>query len=129
VLEAEGLPAAELGIVISDDGTVRCLNRDYAGQDEVTDVLSFSLREGEAFVSPPDDLLRLGEVVIAYPTARRQAAEQGRSAEMEVAHLLIHGILHLLGYDHAQPEEEQRMRAKEEALLDTLKGGSDFGKL
>lgn len=117
VLEAEGVPAVELGIVISDDETLRRLNRDYAGEDEVTDVLSFSLGEGEASPSPLDGLSRLGEVVIAYPTAQRQAAQQGHSPEREVAQLLIHGVLHLLGYDHAEPEDEQRMRAKEEALL------------
>lgn len=117
VLEAEGVGPAELGIVISDDETVRRLNRDYASEDEVTDVVSFSLREGETFPSLPDGLSRLGEVVIAYPTAQRQAAQGGRSTQQEVAHLLIHGVLHLLGYDHAQPQDEQRMRAKEEALL------------
>jgi len=119
-LEIEGLSAVEMSIVVSDDETVQRLNRDYAGQDEVTDVLSFSLREGEAFVSPSDEVLRLGEVIIAYPTAQRQAAQAGRSSQKEVAHLLIHGILHLLGYDHIEQEDEQRMRAKEEALLATL---------
>lgn len=117
VVEAEAVSRAELGVVITDDGTVRRLNRDYAGQEAITDVLSFRLNEGEPFVSPPDGMLRLGEVVIAYPRAQRQAAEQGRSVEMEVAHLLIHGVLHLLGYDHAEPAEERRMRAREEELL------------
>jgi len=117
VLEAEGLLAAELGVVVTDDETVRELNRDYAGKDEATDVLSFSLREGEEFVAAPDGVLRLGEVIIAYPTAERQAAAAGRPVAAEVAHLLVHGILHLLGYDHAEPEEERWMRAREEELL------------
>ncbi len=117
VLEVEGVAAAELGVVVTDDATVQRLNRDYAGEDAPTDVLSFPLTEGEPFVSPPDGVLRLGEVVISYPTAERQAAEAGRATEAEVAHLLIHGVLHLLGYDHAEPEEERRMRAREEALL------------
>ena len=117
VLEAEGAPVAELGVVITDDETVRALNREYAGEDEATDVLSFSLQEGEEFVSPPDGLLRLGEVIISHPTAQRQAAEGERSLEAEVAHLLIHGTLHLLGYDHAEAEEERRMRAREAELL------------
>ncbi len=121
VLEAEGAPVAELGVVITDDETVRALNREYAGEDEATDVLSFSLREGEEFVSPPDGIARLGEVVISFPTAQRQAAEGGSSLGAEVAHLLVHGTLHLLGYDHAEPEEERRMRAREEELL----GGSE----
>ena len=115
-LDAEGLPNAGLGIVITNDETMRRLNRDYGGEDAVTDVLSFSLNEGAPFVSPPDGILRLGEVIIAYPTAVRQAAEQGRPTEAEVRHLLIHGTLHLLGYDHAQPEEERRMRGREAEL-------------
>ena len=117
VLEAEAVPLAELGIFVTDEGTVRRLNRDYAGEDTATDVLSFSLQEGEGFVQPSGAVLPLGEVVISYPTAARQAAEQGRPTEAEVAHLLIHGLLHLLGYDHARPEEERTMRAKEAALL------------
>lgn len=116
-LEAEGVPAAELGVLITDDETIRSLNRQYAGEDEPTDVLSFSLREGEEFPQSPDGVLRLGEVIVSLPTARRQAAEHGRTLRREVAHLLIHGTLHLLGYDHAQPEEERRMRSREEALL------------
>lgn len=119
VLEAEGVPMAELGVLITDDETVRSLNRQYAGEDEPTDVLSFSLQEGEPFVQP-DQVLRLGEVVISYPTARRQAEEHGRSLELEIAHLLIHGALHLLSYDHAEPEGERRMKGREEALLRDL---------
>lgn len=117
VLAAEGLPAAELGVLVTDDETVRVLNHRYAGEDEPTDVLSFSLREGEEFAAPPDGVIRLGEVVISYPTAERQARQAGRPTEAEVAHLLVHGVLHLLGYDHAQPEEERRMRAREKELL------------
>ena len=119
VLAAEDVPGAELGMLITDDATVRKLNREYAGEDEATDVLSFSLREGEEFASP-DGVVRLGEVIVSYPTAERQAHEVGRSTEDEVAHLLVHGILHLLGYDHAAPEDERRMRAREEQLLDSF---------
>jgi probable rRNA maturation factor len=121
VLEVEGPAAAELGVLVTDDETIRGLNQEYAGEDASTDVLAFSLREGEEFASP-DGVQRLGEVIISYPTARRQAEDAGRAIEDEIAHLLVHGILHLLGYDHAEPEEEQRMRAREEALagLDAL---------
>ncbi len=117
VLAAEVVATAELGVVITDDETVCDLNRRYAGLDEATDVLSFSLREGEEFVAAPDSVRRLGEVVISYPTAARQATEHGRPVEAEIAHLLVHGTLHLLGYDHAEPEAERRMRAREEELL------------
>ncbi|HXG42239.1 MAG TPA: rRNA maturation RNase YbeY [Dehalococcoidia bacterium] len=120
-LAAEGVRAAEVGIVITDDEAVRELNRTYAGEDETTDVLSFSLQEGEAFPSP-DGLLRLGEVVISLPMARRQAQAAGRSLSAEVAHLLVHGILHLLGYDHALPQEEARMRERERTILARVSG-------
>lgn len=116
VLDAEGPATAEISILVTGDELLRRLNREYAGEDEATDVLSFSLREGDEFVSP-DGVLRLGEVIISYPTARRQAAEAKRPVEEEVAHLLVHGVLHLLGYDHAEPSEEKRMRAREQALL------------
>jgi len=115
-LVAEDVPSAELGILITDDATVHDLNRRYADEDKPTDVLSFSLREGEEFVSP-DDTERLGEVIISLDTAKRQAEEAGRALEAEVAHLLVHGILHLLGYDHAEPDEERAMQARERELL------------
>ena len=108
---------AELGVLVTGDEAVRRLNREYAGEDEVTDVLSFSLREGEEFAVAPEAAAGLGEVIIAYPTAERQAALADRLVLEEVSHLLIHGILHLLGYDHAASEEERLMRAKEQALL------------
>ena len=119
VLAAESVPAAELGVLITDDEAVRRLNAEYAGEDETTDVLAFSLREGEVFVSP-DGVMRLGEVIISYPTASRQAAEAGQLVDEEMAHLLVHGILHLLGYDHVEPEEERVMRGREAELLASL---------
>lgn len=115
-LEGEGVPAAELGILITSDTVIHDLNRRYADEDKATDVLSFSLREGEEFVSP-DDTERLGEVIISLDTAKRQAEEAGRALEAEVAHLLVHGILHLLGYDHAEPDEERAMQERERAIL------------
>jgi probable rRNA maturation factor len=106
-------------VLVTDDQTVRQLNLDYTGEDAPTDVLAFSLTEGEEFVSP-DGVLRLGEVIISYHTAQRQAAEAGRPVRDEVDHLLVHGILHLLGYDHAEAKEEERMRARERELLAAL---------
>ena len=120
VLEAEDAPPCELSVTVTDDETVRGLNREYAGEDAVTDVLSFSQREGEEFVGAPGSVPPLGEVVIAYPQATRQAEERGRSVEEEVARLLVHGTLHLLGYDHAEAEEERRMRAREQELLGAI---------
>jgi probable rRNA maturation factor len=116
VLSAEGVADCELGIVITDDETIRRLNREYAGEDHATDVLSFSLREGEEFVSA-DDTLRLGEVIISLPTAKRQALDAARPVDDELAHLLVHGILHILGYDHAEEAEKSAMREREERIL------------
>jgi len=116
VVGAEVHSPTELHVLVTDDETVRELNRQYAGADHVTDVLSFSLREGEEFIAP-DDVLRLGEVIISYPTAERQAQEAGVTIGDEIAHLLTHGILHLLGYDHGEPGEARRMRAREAELL------------
>lgn len=118
VVVSEGVPApAELGLVISDDDTLRDLNRRYRGMNEPTDVLSFGLESAEPFVSPPDGVQRLGEVIVSFPAAERQAREAGYPLETELAHLVVHGVLHLLGYDHQRPEEAQAMRAREEALL------------
>src|SRR5579883_1938808 len=129
VLRSEGIEDGVVSVVVTDDETVRELNRGYRGYDEPTDVLSFG-RSGMAkpatddqepvphdFVLPVGSGRQLGEVVIAYPTAERQAQEHGRTAEHEAAHLLIHGVLHLLGYDHYEPDEEREMRAREERLL------------
>jgi rRNA maturation RNase YbeY len=116
VLRAERMVQAEVGVLVTADETVRRLNREYAGEDASTDVLAFSLQEGEEFIVP-DRVERLGEVIISFPTAQRQAEEAGWGIDQEVAHLLVHGILHLLGYDHAVPEEEARMRTREETLL------------
>jgi probable rRNA maturation factor len=115
-LQAEQVKPCELGIVVTDDETIRRLNREYAGEDHVTDVLSFSLQEGEEFISG-DPIGRLGEVIISWPTAEQQAAEAQHSVDDELAHLLVHGILHLLGYDHAEEADERVMREREEQLL------------
>ena len=104
---------------LPDDETVRGLNQRFLGLDEPTDVLSFGLGSTDEapFALPPEEEASLGEVVIAYPTALRQAAEAGRTVEAEVAHLLAHGLLHLLGYDHERPEDEGAMRRREEEIL------------
>jgi probable rRNA maturation factor len=101
---------------------VQRLNRDYRGVDEPTDVLAFHMlpHNGIAspFVLPPDGVTRLGEVIISYPQALAQAKEQGHSAQRELALLVIHGVLHLLGYDHEESGEAKKMRRREEELLE-----------
>lgn len=125
-LVAAGLSSpVELGLVIADDDTVRELNRSYRGVDDTTDVLAFALSqpgsdEGEHFIMPPDKTLHLGEIFISYRQAERQAEEQHHPLERELALLVIHGVLHLLGYEHERPEAEQRMRAMEAKVLDAI---------
>ena len=102
-----------LSIAVVDNRTIEGLNRRYRGVDSATDVLSFALGSNG---SVDEDGL-LGEVVIALPTARRQASEARHSLDDELAHLLVHGILHILGYDHESQSDAKRMRAREESLL------------
>jgi probable rRNA maturation factor len=128
VLKAEKAGAkSEVGIVVTGQEMVQQLNRDYRGQDEPTDVLAFSTRD-EAnglprFILAPDGLLHLGEVIISYPQALIQAEEHGHSLKKELSILLIHGLLHLLGYDHEESDEEGRMRIREKELLELIEGG------
>jgi probable rRNA maturation factor len=117
-LEEDG---AELSVSLVDDAAMRRLNRDYRGQDRATDVLAFAMREG---ARAPGDAAVLGDVVISLDTAARQARERGVSAADEVRTLLIHGILHLLGYDHERSVlEARRMKAMERRLRVALARG------
>ena len=121
---------AELGLVITSQERVRELNQSYLGRDEPTDVIAFSLlpephieRDLPPFIQPPDGALHLGEVIISYPQAVIQAEEHGHSVERELAILIIHGVLHLLGYEHDKPELERQMRARETEILNYVEGG------
>ncbi len=140
----------QVSLLITDDATVRDLNRVYRGLDETTDVLSFSASaahpghwQGELappspnadgaaapepagpenwppFILPPDELPPLGEIIISYPQARRQAASLNRPLDRELALLIVHAVLHLVGCDHVEPEETARMQQREQAALATL---------
>jgi probable rRNA maturation factor len=117
-LEAEAVAApAELSIAFVDDAAIQVLNRDYRATDAPTDVLSFAQGEGDEFALPEGAAPHLGDVIVSIETARRQAAEHGLALDDEVAHLVVHGILHLLGYDHEAAAEETQMRAREDAVL------------
>lgn len=117
---------AELGLFIATGERVKKLNRDYLGRDEPTDVLAFSASEEmgnhPTFVQPPDGVLHLGEVIISYPQAVKQAAEYKHSVKEEILLLIIHGVLHLLGYEHDRPELELRMRAREKEVMNHIGG-------
>ena len=128
VLEAEGVaPPYEVSLVFTDSETVKQLNRDYRGVDEPTDVLAFHMLPQEkadsSFALPPDGVTRLGEAIISYPQAVEQAREQKHSTERELALLIINGVLHLLGYDHEEPEAEAKMRTREKELLERCSPG------
>lgn len=100
--------------MLTDDATIHALNREYRGVDRATDVLSFSQREGEDG-DPAGQLL--GDIVISVERARGQADTYGHSMEREMGFLSVHGILHLLGWDHEEPDDERRMMAKTEEIL------------
>ena len=122
VLAAMGEAGAELVVSLVGDAEMHVLNRDYRGKDRPTDVLAFAMREGEP---TPDGGNVLGDVVISVDTAARQAAERGVTIAAEVRDLLIHGILHLLGYDHeVSANESRRMKAKERWLRRVLESGT-----
>ncbi|MFH1466465.1 MAG: rRNA maturation RNase YbeY [Pseudomonadota bacterium] len=117
LLTTTELARAELSLVLCDDRFIQALNRDYRGKDAPTDVLSFAMREGED--ADPDDPV-LGDIVISLETAARQAAEHGHSTAREIQVLLIHGFLHLLGYDHGDDEQEAEMEEAAGRLLGRL---------
>jgi len=118
----------ELSLVITTQEKVHELNRTYRGKDKPTDVLSFCMMSAEdepdaasaPFVAPPDGIIHLGEVIISYPQAVIQAEEHRHSVKKEISFLIIHGVLHLLGYDHEEPEMEQEMRAREKEILGSV---------
>ena len=129
VLTAQGADSSvELGLVIASQERVRVLNKSYRGKDEPTDVLAFSATEEigadfPPFVQPPDGVLHLGEVIISYPQAIKQAEEHRHSIKKELAILIIHGVLHLLGYEHDKPELERQMAAREAEILSHIERG------
>ncbi|NLJ84737.1 MAG: rRNA maturation RNase YbeY [Halanaerobiaceae bacterium] len=106
----EGYSQGEISIALVDNEQIRDLNKMYRGIDEPTDVLSF----------PMDDEI-WGDIIISTDKVISQAEEYGHSLERELGFLVVHGILHLLGYDHQTPEEEAVMRQKEEKILTELK--------
>jgi probable rRNA maturation factor len=124
VLAAQGIgEEAETGLVITGQEKIQELNRTYRGQDRPTDVLAFALlpesdtEKDLPFTAPPDGVKHLGEVIISYPQAIRQAEERQHPVEREIAILTIHGVLHLLGYDHIKSDEAAVMSAKEAEIL------------
>ncbi|MGF1507166.1 MAG: rRNA maturation RNase YbeY [Chloroflexi bacterium] len=120
-LQAGGAEAPiAIGVTVTTDEQIRDLNHDYAGIDEVTDVLSFPA-DAEPYNVEPDEPPYFGDVIIAYPTAERQASERGHTVHNELQMLTIHGALHLLGYDHDSPDNKAIMWALESSAMDALR--------
>jgi probable rRNA maturation factor len=120
---AEGLSGSyELAVTLVDDERIRELNHQHRDKNEVTDVLSFPLVDEDTagFILPGGAATHLGDVVIALGRMREQAAQYGHSVERELAYLTVHGVLHLLGYDHEDDEDKVHMRAREEEILAEL---------
>jgi len=119
-------PGVEISIVLADDGTVQALNRDWRGQDKPTNVLSFAaLDDDEAPPAPPGAPVLLGDVILALETCRRGADEQGKSLAHHTAHLVVHGVLHLLGWDHEEDEVEAEEMERLETRILALFGVDD----
>lgn len=116
--ESEG--PAEMSVVLADDALVHKLNREYRGKDKPTNVLSFALTEAEEPEPEEGKPVLLGDVILAWETVRREALEQRKSAADHMTHLVVHGVLHLLGYDHETDYEADEMEDLETRILATL---------
>lgn len=113
---------AEIGLVFVGKKRMKDLNKMYRGKDKVTDVLSFGNNGGkkDKFISPRETVENLGEIFICMERVKEQAKEKGHSAKKEAGTLLIHGILHLMGFDHKRDEDARIMRRKENKLIAEL---------
>ena len=111
---------AELTIAVTGDQAVRRLNRIYRSVDAPTDVLAFGDEGAEDFVVPPGAPRYLGDVLVSFQTAEAQAKRAGHPLEAELQMLTIHGVLHLLGHDHADPDQKSRMWRAQTRILGEL---------
>lgn len=114
-LKAEAADERYASIVLTNDELIHIYNREYRNVDRATDVLSFPADEGDDLVSPPDGFL--GDIMISVPRAEQQGKELGHSTERELAFLAVHGILHLLGYDHIDPKDEKLMLSRQREIM------------
>lgn len=110
------LAGAEIGVQLVDDAQIRALNAQWRRQDKPTNVLSFPASTPEKIAAAP----MLGDIVIAFETTQREAAEEGKTLADHTAHLLVHGFLHLLGFDHQNPAEAERMEKLETKIMTGL---------
>ncbi len=120
VLRLENMPMdrVEVGVNLTDDAEIHHYNKTYRGVDKATNVLAFALADGDDDPLAADAPIPLGDLILAFETIRREAEEQGKNFYHHVAHLAVHGTLHLLGYDHERSAEDaSRQEAREIAIL------------
>ena len=110
----------ELSVSIIDDETIHTYNKQYRGIDRPTDVLSFAFQDDEDMILDSKLPTELGDILISYETMLRQADEYGHSIEREMCFLFTHGLLHLLGYDHMEKDDEKEMFALQNEILEGL---------
>ena len=115
---AEGADSVSLTIQLSDDATIRALNADFRGKDKPTNVLSFP--SGEWPPAKGANEIFLGDIILARETIQREAAEQGKAFTDHLTHLVVHGVLHLLGHDHEVEAEAEKMERLEIEILSSL---------
>lgn len=118
-----GIPfprGAELGIRLTDDAEIRCLNREWRDRDTATNVLAFALNDTAAPGADEGAPAVLGDIVIAYETCAGEARDQDKPLADHLSHLVVHGALHLLGFDHEDAADAEAMEALERAVLDGL---------
>lgn len=117
-LKHENAESRFLSVVLTTDENIHGYNREYRSVDRPTDVLSFPADEGDDLLAPPDGFL--GDIMISIPRAREQAKALGHSTEREILFLTVHGVLHLLGYDHMRPEDEQIMLPVQRSIVEGI---------
>ena len=128
-LQEEGITTPiEINVLVSDDKGIQEINLEHRGKDTPTDVLSFpgghykpdAFVVNEADIDPETGCLHLGDIVLSSERAASQAEEYGHDTTREIAYLMVHSTLHLLGYDHETPEGQAQMRRREDHILGTL---------
>lgn len=116
-LRAVEVGTVEIGVRLTGDDDIRALNREWRGQDKATNVLAFALDAETGVEGVP---VPLGDIVVAFETCRREAGEEGKPLADHLRHLVVHGTLHLLGYDHEDAGEADTMEAAERRILATM---------
>lgn len=119
--EMYGVSTGEVSVTLTDDAYIQKLNQQYRQMDRPTDVLSFALNEGvEPEIAGGPDINVLGDILLSVERAKAQAAEYGHSLRREIAFLTVHGMLHLLGYDHIEEAERQKMEQEQKMVMEAL---------